>query len=262
MHHSYLDKYADGDSFFHRLDSRVKFLTAVVFTAFVLLSGSKAVAVLFCFAVGPFAVLVCADVPLSFVFRRILAVCPFVLILALSCPFYDRQPESVAVGPYLFSFTSGWLRCISILAKFTVTMMALFALVGTTRFADLLAGMEKMRLPEILVVQLGMLYRYLFVLVDRVHHILRARNTRKLCNLGFRRETEVAAAMAGALFIRSIETSQKIQMAMQARGFCGQFHSLRMMKITRRDSLFTTAVIVFLVLIQWGIKPLLEGHLL
>jgi cobalt/nickel transport system permease protein len=261
MHHSYLDKYADSDSYFHGLDSRVKFLTAVAFTAAVLLSGPKAVAILFCFAVGPFAVLVLAGIPLPFVFRRILVVCPFVLILALTCPFYDRQPETVSVGPYLFSISGGWLRCFAILGKFTVTMLTLFALVCTTRFAELLAGLEKMRCPEILVVQLGMLYRYLFVLVDRVDHILRARNTRKLRNLGFRRETAVAAAMTGALFISSIETSQKIQTAMQARGFCGQFHSLRTMKMTRRDGLFAAVVIVFLVLIQWIIKPLLEGSL-
>jgi cobalt/nickel transport system permease protein len=262
MHHSYLDKYADGDSLFHRLDSRVKFLSAVAFTAAVLLAGPKAVAVLFCFAVGPFSILVCAGVPLPFVLRRILVVSPFVLILALSSPFYDRHLENIAVGPYVFYFTSGWLRCISILIKFTVTMMTLFALVCTTRFSDLLAGLGKMRCPEILVVQLGMLYRYLFVLVDRIHHILRARNARKLRNLGFRRETAVAAAMTGALFIHSIETSQKIQTAMQARGFCGRFYSLRTMKMTRRDGLFAAAVIVFLVLIQWGIKPLLEGRLL
>jgi cobalt/nickel transport system permease protein len=261
MHHSYLDKYADGGSFFHRLDSRVKFMAAVVFTAAVLLSGSKAVAVLFCFAVGPFAVLVWAGIPLPFVFRRILAVCPFVLILALSCPLYDRQPEHVAVGPYVFSLTGGWLRCVSILGKFTVTMLILFALVSTTRFADLLAGLEKMKMPQILVIQLGMLYRYLFVLVDRVHHILRARNTRKLRNLGFRQETAVAAAMTGALFIRSIETSQKIQIAMQARGFCGQFHSLREMRMTQRDGLFIAVSTVFLVLVWWVVKPLLEGKL-
>jgi len=261
MHHSYLDKYADGGSFFHRLDSRVKFLAAVVFTAAVLLSGAKAVAVLFCFAVGPFAVLVLAGIPLPFIFRRILVVCPFVLILALTGPFYDRQPETVSVGPYLLSISGGWLRCISILGKFTVTMLTLFALVCTTRFADLLAGLGTMRCPEILCVQLGMLYRYLFVLVDRAGHILRARSTRKLCNLGFRRETAVAAAMMGALFIGSIETSQKIQMAMQARGFCGQFHSLKTMRVVRRDIIFAATVIVFLILVQWILKPLLEGSL-
>jgi cobalt/nickel transport system permease protein len=261
MHHSYLDKYADGESYFHRLDSRVKFLAAVIFTTAVLMSGLKTIAVLFCFAIGPFSVLVGAGIPLPFVFRRILIVSPFVLILALTCPFYDRQPETVAVGPYLFSISGGWLRCFAILGKFAVTMLTLFALVCTTRFADLLAGLGKMRCPEILVVQLGMLYRYLFVLVDRVHHILRARNTRKLRNLGFRQETAVAAAMTGALFIGSIETSQKIQTAMQARGFCGQFHSLRMMKMVLRDGYFITGVIVFIVLVQWVVKPLLEGKL-
>jgi cobalt/nickel transport system permease protein len=107
-----------------------------------------------------------------------------------------------------------------------------------------------------------MLYRYLFVLVDRVHHILRARGARKLRSLGFRRETAVAGAMTGALFIRSLETSQKIHTAMQARGFCGQFHSLRKMRLTGRDYIFAAIVLVFILAVQWGIKPLLEGRLL
>jgi cobalt/nickel transport system permease protein len=262
MHHAYLDKYANGDSFFHRLDGRVKFMAAVIYTAGVLSLPKDAPAVVVCYAVAPFAILVWSGIPLWFVCRRILAVCPFVLILALSCPLYDKTPYVLSIGAKEFSLTVGWLRCIAILVKFVVTMLTLFALVCTTRFAELLAGLEKMKVPRILVIQLSMLYRYLFVLVDRVHHILRARNTRKLRNLGFRRETEVAAAMAGSLFIRSIETSQKIHIAMQARGFCGQFHSIRTMKITRRDGFFIAAVIIFLGLIQWGVKPFMGGSFL
>ena len=68
-------------------------------------------------------------------------------------------------------------------------MAALIALVCTTRFSDLLCGMEKMGMPQILVNQLGFLYRYIFVLIDKAHHILRARASRKLRNLGFAKES-------------------------------------------------------------------------
>jgi cobalt/nickel transport system permease protein len=249
MHHAYLDKYANGDSFFHRLDGRVKFLAAVIYTAGVLSLPKDAPAVVVCYAVAPFAILVWSGIPLWFVCRRILAVCPFVLILALSCPLYDKTPYVLSFGAKDFSLTVGWLRCIAILVKFVVTMLTLFALVCTTRFAELLAGLEKMKVPRILVIQLSMLYRYLFVLVDRVHRMLRARGARKLRNLGFRQETRITAAMVGALFVRSIETSQKIQMAMQARGFTGTFHSLRPLRIGWRDVVFGVvflAVFVFL----------------
>jgi cobalt/nickel transport system permease protein len=260
MHHSYLDKYANGDSFFHRLDARTKFVAAMAFTAAVLLSGPKSAAILFCYTVGPFAVIVLAGIPAGFVFRRILVVCPFVLVMALSCPLYDRAPETVWVGPWAVSLTSGWLRAGSIMGKFVVTMMVLMALVSTTRFADLLAGLERMGLPSILAIQLGMLYRYLFVLVDRVHHMLRARAARTMRRLAFRDELRTAAAMVGAMFIRSVETSQNIHIAMQARGFTGRFHSLRPMAITRRDAGFALAVAMFILAVWRWIGPMVEGR--
>ncbi len=261
VHHAYLDKYASGDSFFHRLDARVKFVAAMTLTAAVLLSGPQSIAILFCYAVGPFAVIVLAEIPVGFVFRRILTVSPFVLVMALSCPLFDRAMETVWVGPWMVTLTSGWLRAASITGKFVVTMMTLMALVSTTRFADLLAGLERMGMPSILAIQLGMLYRYLFVLVDRVHHMLRARAARTIRRLAFRQELGIAAAMVGAMFIRSVETSLNIHIAMQSRGFTGRFHSLRPMKMTKRDVGFLLATGLFILAVSAWIGPMVKGQL-
>lgn len=248
MHHAYLDRYAGGGSFFHRLDSRVKLLTAIVYTVLIL-SLPRANPVAACwYAVAPFAVLVFAGIPVHFVFRRIAVVSPFVLVLALSCPLYDKSPLTVYLGKMPLELTVGWMRCFTILTKFAAAMLTLFALTSTTRFVDMLAGMQRMGLPNILVVQLSFVYRYLFVLVDRVHHILRARSARKLRYLGFRQELRIAAAMIGALFIDSIESAEHVHIAMQARGFTGQFHPLRPLKITRHDDTFMVCVAIFLVL--------------
>jgi cobalt/nickel transport system permease protein len=249
MHHAHIDKFAYFDSPVHGLDSRVKLIAVLLFTVFVLAVPRYSVSVLALYAVGPFVMLVVGRIPLRFAAKHILTVSPFVLVLALSCPLYSREPMPVDFGPLHWTMSRGWVQFANIFGKFIVTMAALIALVCTTRFSDLLAGMEKMGMPRLLVSQLGFLYRYIFVLIDKAHHILRARSARKLRNLGFAREVKTAGAMIGTLFILSLESSEHINIAMQARGFDGQFRTINKLQIKKADYIFASIVATFLVIL-------------
>jgi cobalt/nickel transport system permease protein len=251
MHHAHIDKFAYQDSPIHRLDSRVKFLVVLLFTLVVLSLSRTSVSILTCYAVGPFTVLVLARIPLKFVLKQICLVSPFILVLALTCPFYNRAPVHVEFGPFAWRISIGWLRCFSILGKFIVTMMALIALVSTTRFSDLLHGLQKLGVPKILIIQLGFLYRYIFVLIDRAHQILRARAARKLKNLGFKKEFNTATSMLGSLFVRSIDTAEHINTAMHARGFDGKFRTLSKLEFHRRDLIFCLVSVIFIFLLYF-----------
>jgi cobalt/nickel transport system permease protein len=258
MHHAYIDKFAYQDSLIHRLDSRIKFIVVLIFTAVVISLPRTSPSILACYAIGPFTILVLGRIPLRFVFKHILLVSPFVLVLALSCPLYDRTPLTVVFGPLIWQTSRGWMRCFTILAKFAVTMSALIALVSTTRFNNLLVGLQRMGLPKLLIMQLGFLYRYIFVLIDRVHHILRARAGRKLRNLGFKEELKIAAAMLGSLLIRSIDTAEGINIAMQARGFDGRWRTLADSRIRRQDCIFVIAAACFLLGLHLFVRPTLQ----
>jgi cobalt/nickel transport system permease protein len=258
MHHAYIDKFAYQDSPIHRLDSRVKFIVVLVFTAVVISLPRTSFSILTCYAVGPFAILVLAKIPLRFVFKHILLVSPFVLVLALSCPLYDRTAVAFSFGPFLWQTSVGWLRCFAILGKFVITMLALIALVSTTRFSDLLAGLRRLGVPKLLTIQLGFLYRYIFVLIDRAHHILQARAGRKLRNLGFKMELRTAAAILGSLFVRSIDTAEKINVAMQARGFSGTWRTISKLQIRSADYLFIFAAAIFTFGLYFFVKPFLR----
>lgn len=246
MHHAHIDRFAYQDSPVHRLDSRVKFLSVVIFSAVVLSLPVSSFSILACYAVGPFSILVLGRIPLRFAFKQVLLVSPFILVLALSCPFYDRNPVDTAFGPFVWEISAGWLRCFSILGKFIVTMLALIGLVSTTRFADLLGGLDKLAVPRLLIIQLGFLYRYIFVLIDRAHHILRARAGRKLRNLGFATELKTASSMLGSLFVRSLDTAENINIAMQARGFDGEWHGVRKLQFRWGDGVFVIVSIVYM----------------
>jgi cobalt/nickel transport system permease protein len=257
MHHAYIDKFAYQDSPVHRLDSRVKLVVLVIFTALVISVPRHSLSILACYAVGPFAMLVVGGIPIKFALKHVVIVSPFVLVLAASCILYGRVPAVVEFGPFTVHTTAGWLQFFNILAKFIITMLALIALVSTTRFAELLRGLEKLYVPKLLVIQLGFLYRYIFVLIDSVHHVLRARAGRKLRYLGAKAELKTAGAMVGSLLIRSINTAERVSMAMQARGFDGTFRTYSRMQITAGDYLFCAAAGCFLLLIHIIIRPAL-----
>ena len=256
MHHAYIDKFAYQHSVIHRLDARVKLIITLVFTAVVISLPPSSPGILSCYAVVPFTILVLAKIPLRFAFKQVLLVSPFILVLALSCPLYDKARVTVPFGPFSWQTSIGWMRCLTIFAKFIVTMLALIALVSTTRFNNLLVALQKLTMPKLLVIQLAFLYRYIFVLIDRAHHLLRARAGRKLRNLGFKTELKIAAAMLGSLLIRSINTAENINIAMQARGFDGRWHSLSKPKIRLPDLLFALIVAALLVTLHFFVRPI------
>ena len=256
MHHAYIDKFAYQDSPIHRLDSRVKFIVLLIFTTVVVSLPRTSLSILFCYAVGPVAVLVIAKIPLRFVFKQILLVSPFVLVLALSCPLYDKTPVRVAFGPFFWRTTVGWMRCFVILGKFVVTMLGLIGLVSTTRFGDLLTGLQKMGLPKLLIIQLGFLYRYIFILIDRAHHVLQARAARRLRNMGFGAELRCAGAMLGSLLVRSVENAEHISIAMQGRGFDGSWRTVSKLRIGGADFCFAAVAGCFLAALHFLAGPL------
>ena len=250
MHHAQIDRFSYQASPIHALDARIKLVCVLVFSVFVISLPATSVSILTCYAIWPFAVLVIAGVPIKFVLKHILIVSPFIAVLALSNLLYDKAEVITAFGPWRWETTGGVLRCFSICGKFIITMAALVGLVATTRFSDLLAAMAKLGVPHLLVVQLGFLYRYIFMLIDRAAHILRARAGRKLRNMGFSTEVKTAAAMAGSIFIGSIDLAGRVNMAMQGRGFDGRFHRLSEMRIGRADFLFAVILVLYLVALQ------------
>lgn len=255
MHHSYIDKFSYKDSPVHRLDSRVKFIAVLLFTVYVISLPRTSFVILTWCLIGPFAWLVIGKIPLKFAFKHVLWVSPFILVLALSSPWYDRELVNVVFGPYSWEMSRGWLRCFVILGKFLVTMLSLIALVSTTKFSTLLRGLQSLGMPRVLVMQLGMLYRYIFIFVDKVQHMLQARAGRKMKNLGFSKELRTGSSMVGALFLKSLDTAENINIAMQARGFDGDFKSLKKMRIKSNDIIFVLIAAFFVLFLHLVIRP-------
>ncbi|MGA2266737.1 MAG: cobalt ECF transporter T component CbiQ [Phycisphaerae bacterium] len=251
MHHHHLDRFAHLDSPVHRLDARAKFLAAVAYTVTVISFDRYAVGVLAPLAIGPVVLLWLGGVPLGFALRRAAILCPFIATLALFSPLYDRLPHAVAFGPWAFQIAGGWLTAADVTLKFTLGVLALTALVATTPFALLLEALRRMGTPRMLVVQLGFLYRYIFVLIDEAMRTRRARDFRGAAAAPAGRRLAATGGVIASLFVRTLDRSDRIHAAMLARGYQGEPHSLSRLRFTLTDAAFLILAAAYLAACRW-----------
>lgn len=248
MHHHYIDRFAYQESPIHRLDARAKIL-AVLGYSFMLISLPRYTIPSAWYVVLPFAMLVWGGVPLRFVARHTLLVSPFIVCLVAFAPIFDRSPVLVC-GKW--SVGRGWLAAASILVRFALGMAALIALASTTRFPDLLRGLRRLGVPQVLVLQLQFLYRYLFLLLDQSMHMRQAREARDAGQGPVTWRWRAGTGQIGMLFVRTLEQADRTHMAMLARGYDGTIPMVQPRRWQRHDWAFLLGTILYLVALRWS----------
>jgi len=148
------------------------------------------------------------------------------------------------------------IKFISILLRSWLSVQVAILLVAVTRFPDMIHAFEHLRVPGILTTIVAFLYRYLFVLTDEVMRLLRARQSRSAASPGQRSgrsvlwRAKVTGGMAGQLFLRSYERSDRIYNAMLARGYTGQLRTLNPHILRASDWRIGALAIGILLLLQ------------
>jgi cobalt/nickel transport system permease protein len=91
-------------------------------------------------------------------------------------------------------------------------------LANTTPFAEILRVLRQLRVPDIFITTLALMYRYLFVLADEAERMKRARQSRTFTHRRWL-TWKTLATVIGQLFVRSTERAERIYAAMCARGW-------------------------------------------
>jgi cobalt/nickel transport system permease protein len=266
MHIHALDAYHHRVSLIHQLDGRVKLAMAVLFIVSTALTPDGAWPAYVLLAALVLGVAVASQLGVGFVQRRALVVLPFALAamtVVFSTP--GRPLLAMQVLGWRLTLTdAGLIRFISILLKSWLSVQVAVMLTASTRFPVLLQAMRSLRFPRVLVAVAGFTYRYIFVIGDEALRLMRARTARSgvlsgstetlsssvetLAQVsskdggqrgrgsrGVLWRAQVTGGMAGSLFLRSIERSERIYAAMLARGYDGEVRSLRPPLLRPRD---------------------------
>ncbi|MFE5187550.1 cobalt ECF transporter T component CbiQ [Streptomyces sp. NPDC056628] len=209
--------YRHGHSPVHGLPPHTKLAATFAFVVVVVSTPREAM-----WAFGLYAVLLAvvahtARVPARFLLKRLLIEVPFVAFAVLM-PFVAEGERVEVLG--LSLSVGGLWGAWNVLAKGTLGVAASVLLASTTELRELLLGLQRLKLPPLLVQIASFMVRYGDVIADEMRRMRIARESRGFEARGVR-HWGVLAKSAGALFIRSYERGERVHLAMVSRGYAG-----------------------------------------
>ncbi len=114
-------------------------------------------------------------------------------------------------------------------------------LVLCTPWQHILKSLRVLRVPGVLVALLSMTQRYIFLLLEVARDMCEARQSRLIGTLTATDHRRWAVASIGVLLEKTFEMGNEVHLAMQARGFRGDFDTLDDFRTRPRDWLMLTA---------------------
>lgn len=236
MHIHYLDPFREISSPIHELDPRVKLVLSLAFIITTALVSPGVWPVYILLLAIIFSVIILSRLGFLFVLKRSLLALPFVFAaLPVIFTIKGNSLVSIMAGSWILTAsTQGLERFISIALKSWISVQTAIILASSTPFPDLLMAMRAIHIPRLLVAIFGLMWRYLFVLVDEALRLMRARLARSgETGLPDRKtggsiawRAQVTGGMAGSLFLRALERSDHIYNAMLSRGYNGEVFTL------------------------------------
>lgn len=242
-----VEQLAQRGGWLHRRVPEAK-IAAVAFITFAVLSEtsySSARAALY--ALLALLLICAARLPPGIFFRRALLVAP-VLLLAAALPWISRALGERGV-------TGADPRLILAKGLLAITLLTLLA--ATTRFADLLGGLERLRAPAVIQLLAGLMYRYVPMLLEEWERMELARRSRTPGEPR-RRPVRLIGRQIANLFLRAWQRADRVQAAMESRAFSGRWPRSGSPRWTAPDFAFLAVCAVAAAAIRFS-EVLLNG---
>jgi cobalt/nickel transport system permease protein len=257
----------DGESILHRCDARIKIVLLLTYLLTTALLPVGAWAVYLLIAGLLIIAVLLSELPAMILLKRSLLIEVPILLILLPQIFLPKgdlyQLEFFRNATISISMT-GLQRVLSLLIRSWLSVQFVVLIAAVTRFEDMLAGLRAFGIPRLLMSILELMWRYLFVFMDEVQRMQRARTARSTCALDSSTKpggslfwrVSVTGSMAGTLMLRSLERSERIYHAMLSRGYDGEIRNGKVapMQWKQRLWMLTFAALgILMILIAYGL---------
>lgn len=229
----YLDDLSRNNTVIHRIDPRVKVITTLIYIVLIVSFNKYEISSMVPFILYPVLLISLGKIPVMTVIKKMILVSPFAIFIGIFNPFIDKTPILEIGGIVILG---GWLSFFSILLRFSLTVSAALILIATTGFNQICRALEKLYIPQIFIMQLMFLYRYIFVLGEELLRMNRARMLRSSLDPGIKFITY--KNIIGCLLMRTLDRAQRIHLAMSCRGFNGTITVINPLKTTWLSLIF------------------------
>jgi len=232
------------------LDPRLKILSALLVLLAVGVSRNLLVILVLYFLVLALALF--SRVPLAFFVKRVWLFIPFFTgVVALPALFITPGPVLVHLPLGLIITKTGLTTALFLLLRVGTSVSVAVLLILTTPWNSVLKSMGVLRLPPVIILILGMTYRYIHLLLHLTNDMFLSRKSRLLRRMRGPEERRLIAATSGTLLNKSLQVSSEVHLAMQSRGFRNYPRTMDTFKMRTIDWLSGAVVIITVATAIW-----------
>ncbi len=229
------ERSAGAGGLLQRLDPRVKVVGLLGLVCAVVLARNAA-------TIGAiFAVAVVAAIASRLKLSTLAAgvwIQAFIFTGAIALPALVMTPGRpvISAPPLPWSITAQGLTTAGYLLLRVETAATLaYLLVVTTPWTHVLKALRVLRVPLVVVVVLGMTYRYILLMLETAHDMFEAHRARAVATPRGAAGARQAAGSAAVLLSKTMGLSDEVFLAMRARGFRGEVRLLDDFRMAARD---------------------------
>lgn len=145
-------------------------------------------------------------------------------IISIAVSFvHPPTAESASIFPVKLLMTrDSVLNALNLLLRTLACVSAMNFLSMTTPIVDLIDLARRLRVPEIIIDLMTLIYRFIFTLFDCLERMIAAKESR-LGFRSFRTAFRSAGEIAANLFLETYRKSQKLQLSLDSRCWDGTF---------------------------------------
>ncbi|MFZ5595829.1 MAG: cobalt ECF transporter T component CbiQ [Bacillota bacterium] len=166
------------------------------------------------------------------------------------------------LGTHIGVSQAGIQNAARLFFKALGAVSCLYYLSLSTPMVDLLAALRRLKVPKLLVELMGLIYRFIFVLLETADTMFTAQNSR----LGYSSLSSVyrsLAALASTLFVRACKRADELYTALESRGYDGELNVLEEPFQTHiTEFIAPVAINLFLILTTLFLRRYSGGFLL
>ena len=200
------------------LDPRLKI--AALLMLLLAVSWSRQLWVIGGLYLGTLLLAAVSAVPLGLFIKRVWFLIPFFTgVVALPALFLTPGPELLQLPLGLTVTRTGAMTALFLLMRVgtSVSLAVLFVL--TTPWNNVLKALGVLRVPDVIVLTLGMTYRYIHLLLHTATDMFLSRKSRIIKRMSSAEERRLLGATSGTLLGKSLQVSSEVYLAMESRGF-------------------------------------------
>ena len=215
----HVDHESRAGSILSDINPLIKLLLTFAVLILIVTRGKYDIRGLILVSVLPICAFIIGDLSIKTAAKRLKVVIPFVLLMGVLEPFFNKVPMEITDGIIV---RAGFVSGLVLIIKAFLAVIAGYILIATTPIEEICYALRKIKVPKTLVIVILLVYRYMGILMSEGRRITTSYELRAPGHKGI--EYRVWGSFLGQMLIRSIDRAESLYQSMKLRGFDGDFY--------------------------------------